>query len=467
MPALLGLTLFVSGCSRASEPRKGQITTTPAILDPLKLVLLPLDGHSPLDQKIFRAQQNVRTAADPAPALEQLGWLFVAKARTSFDPGFYKLAEQCSFALEARHPHAPEAWLLRGHVWQSLHRFKDAEPLARELAATRGRAFDYGLLGDVLMEQGRLDEAVVAYQKMADIKPDLHVYTRAAHVRWLKGDLVGAIEMMQLAVEAASPSDPESAAWVYAHLAQYRLQAGDLRECRRDCEAAFAFQTNYPPALLVRAKLHLAQGKIPDAVASLKMAEAENPLPEYQWALAEALHAAGSKTEAVAVERSLGEHGAASDPRTFALYLATLGGDATNSLRLAEAELETRQDVFTYDAVAWALAAASRWSEAATNMQRAVAEGTQDARLFLHAGIIEANTAQPALAEKYLRAAAAISQMLLPSEQARLEECASHFGLNLAPQLATNQKDFSEQRTLLTDEKAKKNQTKPNGVSSL
>lgn len=437
------------------------------IADPLRLVLLPLGGDSPLDLKISRAQEKVRTVADPGPALEQLGWLFVAKARTSFDPGFYKLAEQCSFALEARHPHAPEALLLRGHVWQSLHRFREAEPLARELAATRGRAFDYGLLGDVLMEQGRLDEAVEAYQKMADLKPDLHAYTRAAHMRWLKGDLEGAMEMMQLAAQAASPSDAESAAWVFAHLAQYQLQAGDPAQSLRSCEAACAFQTNYPPALLVRGKIQLAQGKTADAVAALTQAAAENPLPEYQWALAEALRAEGHAVEAAAVERSLHEHGAVSDPRTFSIYSATAGNGVENSLRLAEAELETRRDIFTYDAVAWSLAAAGRWPAADTNMQRALAEGTQDARLFLHAGIIEAKTDRPALAEKHLRQAAAISQMLLPSEQARLRECANRLGMSLQPPAAAARKDFSEQRMLFKDEKTQSNQTKPKGVSSL
>lgn len=315
------------------------------------------------------------------------------------------------------------------------------------------------------MEQGRLDEAVEAYQKMADIKPDLHAYTRAAHVRWLKGDLEGALEMMQLAAHAASPSDAESAAWVYAHLAQYQFQAGDLAESLRDCEAACAFQTNYPPALLVRGKIQLHQGKTADAVTSLALAAAANPLPEYQWTLLEALHAAGRPAEAAAVESSLNERGAANDPRTFAVYSATRGNRIETALHLAQAELETRRDVFTYDAVAWSLAAAGRWDEADVNAQRALAEGTQDARLFLHAGIIESQSARPARAGKHLHQAAALSQMLLPSERARLRDCAGRLGLNLAPPAAVARKNFSEQRTLFPNEKTENNQT--TGVSSL
>ena len=38
---------------------------------------------------------------------------------------------------------------------------------------------------------------IEAYQKMADLKPCLQAYTRIAHVRWLKGDLEGAIEVAE------------------------------------------------------------------------------------------------------------------------------------------------------------------------------------------------------------------------------------------------------------------------------
>ena len=71
---------------------------------------------------------------------------------------------------------------------------------------------DYGLLGDVLMEQGRVGAAVEAYQQMIDLKPGSQAYTRAAHVRWLKGDLDGATEMMRAAVKARAPR-PRIVAW--------------------------------------------------------------------------------------------------------------------------------------------------------------------------------------------------------------------------------------------------------------
>jgi hypothetical protein len=59
------------------------------------------------------------------------------------------------------------------------------------LVSQRGLAFDYGLLGDILVDVGRVDEAARAYQTMLDLKPDPQGYTRGRRIRWLKGDLTG------------------------------------------------------------------------------------------------------------------------------------------------------------------------------------------------------------------------------------------------------------------------------------
>ena len=99
-------------------------------------------------------------------------------------------------------------------------------------------------------------------------------------------------------------------------------------------------------------------------MTALTRAASLNPLPEYQWILADALRASGRAADAAAVERELVARGTASDPRTVALYLATRGENASTALSLAEAELDVRADVFTLDAHAWALAANGRTAEA-------------------------------------------------------------------------------------------------------
>jgi tetratricopeptide (TPR) repeat protein len=274
---------------------------------------------------------------------------------------------------------------------------------------------------------------------MMNLKPDLRAYARAAHMRWLKGDLAGAIEAMQFAVGAASPQDAESAAWVNTRLACYHFQAGRFEEAEQRCAFALSLQTNYPPALLLKGRMLLAKDESREAVDPLQNAAKLNPLPEYQWVLAEALRAAGREEEASRIEAQLRQHGASGDPRTLALFLSTRHESPETALQLAQAELDSRSDVFTHDALAWSLAAAGKLSEAHSEMQRALAEGTEDGRLFFHAAVIASKTGHTADTDRWLRKANELSHLLLPSERNQLHNAATSDAKQQAS-LAPNQK---------------------------
>lgn len=417
----LASVLLVTGCNRAAtQPPEKTIETRRAKLDPLAVALAPHSGETATDKEIRQRQEQVRAGKQPDIALERLGWLFVAKARETFDPGFFKLAEQCALALDVRQPGCAEGLLLRAHVLQNLHRFQEAEVVAREVAATRGLPFDFGVLGDALMEQGKLDEAVTAYQKMADLRPDSQAATRAAHIRWLKGDLTGAIEMMNMAAGAVDARDSENAAWIFTRLAGYQFQAGKFDEAQHACATAIEVRTNYAPALLLRGRMLLAQENYSDAAELLRIAERQNPLPEYQWALADALTAAGRTAEAREVEARLTRSGAATDPRTFALFLSTRGENPITALRLAQEELVTRADVFTHDSVAWAHLAKGDVAAAQQSIELALGAGTEDARLYFHAAVIAKRAGQSERSENYFKKSHALRHLLLPSERNQL-----------------------------------------------
>jgi tetratricopeptide (TPR) repeat protein len=441
------IALLVLGCRRqipssaGSEGQPAAKTLPLALVEQpgaCEMVLVPQASDGRIEREIARVQERIRAGREEFQSIERLGWLYVAKARESFDPGYYKLAEQCALCLQSRQPQAPEALLLRGHVLQNLHRFKEAEPLARKLASRRGLSFDYGLLGDVLMEQGRLVEAAEAYQKMVDQRPDLESYARIAHLRWLKGDLAGATEVMGLATSAASPRAPEPAAWVNTRLALLKFQAGSIEEARRSCDVALEFQPNYAPALLLKGRMLLAEGqvegplneqkKLQEAIETLERAARLNPLPEYLWVLSEALCAAGRDADAKAVEGQLNKEGAVNDPRTFSLFLSTRAESVSRALELAQNELNTRQDVFTHDALGWALSANGKHAEAIKEMDQALAQGTKDARLFFHAAVISARAGQKDAARGWSEKATPMSRLLLPSERKQLANAVAEQG---------------------------------------
>src|SRR5262245_60208167 len=68
--------------------------------EPCALVSRTHSGETPLDRDILFCQRDLLASRQPEMLLEKLGWLYVEKARRSFDPGFYTLAEQCADCLE-------------------------------------------------------------------------------------------------------------------------------------------------------------------------------------------------------------------------------------------------------------------------------------------------------------------------------------------------------------------------------
>lgn len=429
--SLLSSSVFLTSCHTAVAP------PTPRTFTSCVVALAPDAGR---DDEIRRLQEQARAAKDSTSALEQLGYRYIGRARMLNDPGDYKLAEKAAECIEARQPGEATALLLRAHVLHQLHRFSEAEAIARRLVGMREFVLDYGVLGDALLEQGKVAEAGDAYQKMIDVKPFYQSYVRAAHLRWLRGDLAGALELAHLAINAASPRDRESIAWAHTRLAHYELQRGHLDAAERAVTSALTYVPQYAAALLARGRVRLAQGREREALEALQKAAGLNPLPEYQWALADALRLNGRDSDAARVENELVERGETEDPRTLALFLATRRREAARALALVERELTVRADVFTHDAHAWALLSAGRPAEAEAAMARALAEGTSDARLFLHAASIASANGLRADARGWLRKAEALKFTLLPSEldELRTEQRRSGFGQRAANPPAGN-----------------------------
>ena len=198
----------------------GPETVAPSLANPdlssdaARIILLDTgDGtKTPLDAQIAQTQAKIKTGPNRGAQVERLGWLFVEKARVSNDPGFYKLAEQCAVCLESVNTNSPDVtMLLRGYMFCTavcitILRRQNRWLLKLTCSNARGLAFDFGLLGDVEYDQGKIPEAVAAYQEMVNRRPDLQAYSRVAQVRWMTGDLEGAIEAMKMAV--AGPGSP-------------------------------------------------------------------------------------------------------------------------------------------------------------------------------------------------------------------------------------------------------------------
>src|SRR6218665_3165828 len=103
-----------------------------------ELVLAPHAGEAADDVEIVRCQERARAPGARAEAFERLAWAYVAKARRTQDAGFYKLAEKTAGVMQAAGGASVGSRLVRAHVLHNLHRFQEAEVVARTLVTERG-----------------------------------------------------------------------------------------------------------------------------------------------------------------------------------------------------------------------------------------------------------------------------------------------------------------------------------------
>ena len=89
--------------------------------------------------------------------------------------------------------------------------------------------------------------------------------------------------------------------------------------------------------------------------------------------------------------------------RDLALFYADHDIKLDEALALAHKEFEVRHDIYTWDALAWALYKNGKYQEASDAMDHALRPGTRDALLFFHAGMIASRLGQTSQAKEGCR----------------------------------------------------------------
>ncbi|AKT43423.1 tetratricopeptide repeat protein [Chondromyces crocatus] len=399
-----------------STPLTAASATAPPALEPRRLALQDPAGATPADRDLRAlVQRATRTDFDP-DAWVLLGHAWVRKARRASDLRLYRNADAAAALALERDPRHRPALGLRALILLQQRRFTDARDLAEQLLATDpDDALALDTLSDTLLELGRFDDAVRAAQRRVDLKPDLGAYARVAHLRWLRGDIVGAKQIFRLAMNAYDPAEPEPYAWVLVQAAMLFWHEGDLEGADRGFDRALDASSDYPPALLGKARVALAQRDTSRAISLLDRAVARSATPEALFLLADAHHLAGpfkapsapaTPDAAARAQTAAIDAARQSDPRALALFLADR--DPAEALHLIEAERAHRGgsgDLYTEDAYAWILHRAGRLPEARAASDRARTLGTRDARLLYHAGAIHLAAGEHADASRLLQAA--------------------------------------------------------------
>jgi tetratricopeptide (TPR) repeat protein len=266
----------------------------------------------------------------------------------------------------------------------------------------------YGYVADASIALGKYKEAEDAVQWMLDLRStNLFSLQRTAALRELFGDVDSAIDLLGQVFVRIPPTDVAERARLLSEIGRLYHAIGREPEADAALQQALTLVPRHPAAVRALAQVRLAQSRAADAVALLHPLVADAPegpdgvdgpngpdRAEDVYALADALHRAGRRAEATRTFARFeklalaSSSNAANANRALILYYVDRAGRPRDALRIAQLEFARRQDVYTRDAYAWALAANGRRAEARQQIDAALAIGTRDPRILEHARTI-------------------------------------------------------------------------------
>jgi len=388
---------------------------------------------SPAEQSMAQAQRLIEKNPKNYEAYNALALAQSRRAREASDVKFYADAEESlkkSFAISPDNFDGKriEVWLLLGR-----HEFAAAREEGLKLNKRMpDDVMVYGFLTDANVELGNYDEAEKSAQLMLDLRPgNSPGVTRAAYLRELFGDVDGALELMNMALQSTSPGEAEDAAWILSQVAHLDLSVGRITDAEMNLQQALLRFPGYHYALGNLAKVRIAQKRYDDAIVLLSQRYQAAPHAENLYDLAEALQLAGRTEEAKKAfaefeQKSLLETDRGDNSnRELIFYYTDYAHQPFKALEVARREFARRHDVYTLDAYAWALHVNGEDQEARRQIEAALRVGIRDARLIRHAGEIALATGDHPAAQKYLRQAAdlnAIDSDLARAKLARLSD---------------------------------------------
>lgn len=380
--AAVALLLTGPGC-RSRSPTPPAVAASGA--------LVPVAGNLPVDGEIRALQQALlRQATADAETWVRLAQALLRKARqTSSDPEYAQAEDAAARALRIAPQHAG-AHHVQLAVLLHDHRFREAQAKAAALLQINPRdATAWGAMGDSAVELGDYSAAQHAVQAMIDLKPDLRSYSRGAWLRYLFGDADGAIDLMQQAIDAGSPRDPEPRAYCRVQRAELLFLRGRYPEAMAELERARIDLPGYAVAQAAHARVLLHALDDPaSALPELSAALSRDPHITTRISLFEAHEALGQHTSAAEQRGEVLRFGPRLDPRALSLFLASRHEQPDRAVELARSEAQNRPDLWSYDALAWALYHAGHLDEAWSAMQRAIAPGIVDPRIDYHRGVL-------------------------------------------------------------------------------
>ena len=363
-------------------------------------------------------EDRIKDDPDDIVALNKLSGYYLQLHRETEDVKYLRLALRLGQSSLRVLPADQNLGGLRAlaHAEYETHDFRSARDHAKELTEYEPRrGLGFQLLGDASLELGDYEAAAAAYKQMDQLDPGtVPTESRLARLALLLGDHATAQRRYSSALAQAKSSpfpSAETIAWCHWQLGEVSLATGDYQSAEGHYRDALRRFSGVPPRRNFTGPATRGQGDLAGAIATFEELVQKYSDPIDVAVLGDLYKLSGRQRDAEeqysAVERLSQQsplHSALYN-RHLALFLADHDLKADQAYALARKEYETRRDVYGADALAWAALKAGKLDEAQAAMKDALRLGTEDARLFYHAGMIARAAGDRTTATDFLRRA--------------------------------------------------------------
>lgn len=381
----------------------------------------PYDSNAVRKNLEFWAAQ---TRSDPQGALARakLAGCYLESYRETGDISDAHRAEKVAReSLKIRSRNNVNALLQLSSSLLTQHRFAEALTFAQRAALYNSEGSRQ--CAAIELELGNYKAAARDFAKVQRDENDPSYLALAARFHELQGRKAAQLALLQKAAQLAQSNFdivPQSLAWFHERLGHCLAGRGRLDEAEQSYQSALkAFPRDYR-SMAALAHLEANRHNWPQAIEWAKKATAIVPAPETLALLGDAYAATGNKAEAKrqftiiedmsTLERS---QGMVYD-RQRALFNAEHKRNLVEAEVLARGELKLRRDIYAYDTLAWVLYKNGKFAEAQKAIEKALSQGTQDASLYFHAGMIAAARKDRERAVKHLAQALKINPQFHP-----------------------------------------------------
>ncbi len=372
------------------------------------------EGATKLDKDIALGEAQIREKPTTTKPYITLSSLYLQKVRETSDAAYYAKIDALMDKAEKLDPNDGDIPAIRASTLIGRHLFKEAKlQTAKALTLNPTRPAYYGLDGDVAIELGQYTDAVTAFQKMVDLRPDFASWSRIAYIRELYGDVPGAILALDTAISSGS-SYPENIAWAYVEKGKLLLRSNPAA-AKESFGQALRVLPTYTQAMEGLGKVAFAEGDTKEAEAQFLKAYEGLPLAQYATDLGDLYGVEGNTTKAgqyyafaQAALNTSAKSGVNTDLEE-SLFLSDHDMRPADALAKAQRAYEARPNIYGADYLSWALFKNGKIEEARTYTAEALRLGQHDSLILFHQGLIAKAAGDMIHAKEYLTKARALN----------------------------------------------------------